>query len=293
MLLAIDACDWLLSRWMIEFTEILEFAFPPLGWPTLCRRYWQRTEKLLRKARIALTPRSWLLKRVLSNGSIVYGRNRAGHGVRGVYLEGDGIEPELQQLENLLANDAVFVDVGANTGIFSLKAAKYLGGAGVVIAIEPSLDMLSMLAYNIKANSLTNVRVRNLCISDRTGEQVLWMNHNKPVAFSLLKTANDASSTSVLAVTLDDLCMWEGLTRLDYLKIDVVGAEQKVLAGAEKTISRFLPVIQVPIPVGRAPANLPNYSTYQLLNAPKLNVVYIPTGDKRAVRFRELGWQMI
>src|SRR5215207_7449734 len=119
------------------------------------------------------------------------------------------------------------------------------------------------------------------------------MNHNKPVAFSLVKTAKDASALSVVAVTLDNLCIWEGLTRLDYLKIDVVGAEPQVLAGASKTISRFQPVIQVPVPVARAPASLPDYSTYQMLDAPKMNLVYVPNGDRRAVRFRELGWQMI
>jgi len=187
----------------------------------------------------------------------------------------------------------VFVDVGANTGIFSLKAAKCLGGAGLVIAIEPSVDMLAMLAYNVRANSFTNVRIRNLCIGDRTGEHALWLNKNKTVAFSLVKTAQDASSTSVLAVTLDDLCTWEGLTRLDYLKIDVVGAEDKVLAGASKAISRFQPVIQVPVPAQRVPVRLPDYSTYQMLDAPKMNLVHIPNGDRRAMRFRELGWRMI
>jgi len=250
-------------------------------------------EKLLRKARIALTPRSWLLKRGLSNGSTVCGRNRPGHGIRGVYLQGDSIEPELQHLENFLASDAVFVDVGANTGIFSLKAAKHLHDGGMAIAIEPSVDMLAMLAYNVRANSFSNVRIRNLCIGERTGEQVLWMNHNKPVAFSLVKTAGDAAALSVLTVTLDDLCVWEGLTRLDYLKIDVVGAERQVLAGASNTISRFHPIIQVPVPAERAPDRLPAYSLYQMLDAPKMNVVYIPNGDRRAIRFRELGWQVI
>ena len=153
--------------------------------------------------------------------------------------------------------------------------------------------MLAMLAYNVRANSFTNVRIRNLCIGDRTGEHVLWMNHNKPVAFSLVKTAKDAAGLSVLTVTLDDLCTWEGLTRLDYLKIDVVGAEQQVLAGASRTIGRFHPVIHVPVPVAHVPASLPNYSLYQMLDAPKMNVVYIPNGDQRAVRFRELGWRMI
>src|ERR1043165_9727355 len=125
-----DACDWVLISWALEFGDILQLAFPPAGcFATLTQRCWRQIEKVVRKAHIAVTPRSWLLKRVQSNGSTIYGMNRAGHGIRGVYLEGDGIEPELEHLENFLATDAVFVDVGANTGIFSLKAAKHVGDA--------------------------------------------------------------------------------------------------------------------------------------------------------------------
>lgn len=64
--------------------------------------------RIARKVRVASTPRSWFLKTKLSNGAVVYGRNRAGYGGRGVYIFRDLIEPEFQQLENFLGSSGVF-----------------------------------------------------------------------------------------------------------------------------------------------------------------------------------------
>jgi FkbM family methyltransferase len=251
-------------------------------------------ETWLRKARIAATPRSWILKRVLSNGAAVYGKNRAGHGIRGVYLEGDRIEPELEHLENFLPKDAVFMDVGANTGAFSLKAAKFLdGGSGFVISIEPNVEMATMLAYSAQENGFNNLRLRSLCIGERTGEHKLWLNYDKPNAFSLMKRAEDALSASVLVVTLDELCTWEGLTRLDYVKIDVVGAEHGVIAGASRTIRQFGPMIQVAVAAGYVPIELSDYSIFHFEHAPQDNVVYVRNDDPRTKRVRELGYKKL
>jgi FkbM family methyltransferase len=153
--------------------------------------------------------------------------------------------------------------------------------------------MLKMLAYSVNANGFTNVRLRNVCVGERTGEQTLWLNYNKPNAFSLLKRSQGAHSVSVLVVSLDDLCVWENLTRLDYLKIDVVGAEQKVLAGGLATIQRFRPIVQVAITADYVPIDLTDYGVYRMLDAPKANVVHIPNGDPRAKRFLDLGWQKV
>jgi FkbM family methyltransferase len=247
---------------------------------------------LLRKARVAVTPRSWMLKRALSNGAIVCGRNRAGHGGRSVYLEGDAVEPELAYMEQLLPRDAVFVDIGANNGMYTVKAAKHLH-AGLVIAVEPGVDALTMLAYNVKLNGLGNVRLRNLCIAEHTGEGTLWLNHDKPNAFSLMKKSGNAAHTSVLTVSLDDLCSWEGLTRLDYVKADVAGGEERILAGAAQTISRFRPIFQLAINPYTVPMTLPQYSAYQFPGDLPSTMVLIPDGDERVRQFQISGWHRV
>ncbi len=115
----------------------------------------------LRKIRVALTPRTWLLKTTLSNGAVIYGKNQAGFGGRGIFIFRDALEPELEHLDQLLPPEGVLIDVGANTGVYSLKAAKHFGPKGIVVAIEPFPDVLATLLHSVQANAFTNVRLRN------------------------------------------------------------------------------------------------------------------------------------
>jgi len=246
-------------------------------------------QTLLRKVRIAITPRSWLLRRELSNGVVVFGPNISGYGGRGIYLEGDRIEPELEHLEWILERDEVFIDVGANTGMFALKAARCVGSDGDVIAVEPSIEMMRVLTYSTRFNGINNIRLRNLCLGERTEVQTLWLNDDRPNRFSLVKQVSNAPSTSVLVVALDDLCQWEGLTRLDYLKIDVVGAEEQVLAGAVQTLQRFRPIVQIAISNRDTPVALRGYGVYRRPHS--VNKIYLPDDHPKTGRFVELGWQ--
>jgi FkbM family methyltransferase len=199
---------------------------------------------ILRKARIALTPSSSLLWSQLENGSVIAGYNREGYGGRGVYLHRDWIEPELAALQHFLKPGFVFVDIGANVGVYTLKAAKEVGDSGVVIAAEAFIETACRLQKNIRANRYRNVRVRNVCVGGETKPALLYLNNGKPNSYGLLQS-NQAESVSVMSVSLDDLCRWEGLQRLDYLKIDAEGAESAILHGAAAVLARFRPIVQV------------------------------------------------
>jgi FkbM family methyltransferase len=246
---------------------------------------------LMRKIRIAVTPREWLLKSTLSSGAIVYGKNRAGFGGRGIYLYRDSIESEFEHLEKFLDHDGVFVDVGANTGIYSIKAAKHFGQNGIVLAIEPFPDVLATLFHSIQANGFTNVRLRNCCAGDRTNSSMLWLNAGHPNSFSLIKAEEKASYISTLTVALDDLFEWEGLNRLDYLKIDAEGAEQQVLAGAMKTLRQCRPIIQLEVMLKEVVVDLPEYSVFRAPESP--NKVYIPNESSKIQLPKQLGWEQI
>lgn len=246
---------------------------------------------LLRKIKVALTPRDSLLKATLSNGAIVYGKNRAGFGGRGIYLYRDAIEPEFEHLEKFLDVDGVFVDVGANTGIYSLKAAKHYGNGGVVLAIEPFPDVLATLYQSVQANGFNNVRLRNFCAGERTVTSELWMNMGQPNSFSLVKRETEAACLSTLTVALDDLFIWEKLDRFDYLKIDAEGAEQQVLAGAAGVLEKYRPIVQMEVNINEPSWFLPNYSIFQAPGSP--NKVYIPNESKKLHLPKQLGWQQV
>ena len=200
----------------------------------------------------------------------------------------DDIEPELRHLESFLQVGSIFVDVGANTGIYTIKAAKHIGPDGCVVAIEPFPDILATLHDSIQRNALTNVRLRNVCAGKRTTHATLWMNAGKPNSFSLLKRDANAAGFSALTVTLDDLFSWEELKRIDYLKIDAEGSEQDVLEGAKVILATCRPIIQVEVTIRRYSLQLTNYSIFHAPRSP--NHVYIPNESRAVEIARNLGW---
>ena len=51
------------------------------------------------------------------------------------------------------------MDIGGNTGIYTVKAAKFLEASrGIVVVVEPFPEMLAMLSRNLRINGFTNVR---------------------------------------------------------------------------------------------------------------------------------------
>ncbi len=245
-------------------------------------------QTLARQARVALTPRNRLLKARLASGAVVYGMNRPGFGGRAVYVYGDATEPEFEHLDSFLDSTGVFIDIGANTGKWAIKAAKRFGDTGVVIAVEPFPDIIATLYRSVQANGFTNVRLRNVTIGDETGEGTLWMNNARPQMFSLEKSDEGASRFSTLTVTLDDLFRWERLDRLDYLKIDAEGSEEKVLNGGRQTIARYRPIIQIEATLNDIPIGQPNYSCFKAERSS--GKVYMPNEHAKIDLPTQLGW---
>ncbi len=251
-----------------------------------------KLNQLIRKILIALIPNGFILKTKISNGVYVCGRNLPGYGGRGIYIYGDSIEPEFEHLEEFLDPKGVLIDVGANSGMYSIKAAKYfLEGNGKVLAIEPIPDMISILYYNLKLNNLSNIHIRNFCAGSEIGSANFWQNYNKPNTYSLIKKDPNAVPFSVIVIPLDLLAEWENLDRVDYIKIDVEGSELEVLRGSENIIKKYRPIIQVEVADADVHLNLNNYSIFR---APKsLNKIYIPNESAKINIPGNLGWQKL
>jgi len=246
----------------------------------------------LKKVRVVLTPKQRLLKATLSSGAVVYGKNRAGFGGRAVYIYGDESEPEFEHLDLFLDEAGVFVEVGANTGKHSIKAAKHYGDRGVVLAIEPNPEILATLHRSIRANHFDNVRLRNFCVGESKASGRMWMNNRKPVMFSLVKNDEHAESFSTLTLTLDELFAWEGLDRLDFLKICAEGAEGQVLSGARETIARYRPIIQIETAQVDVPIDEPDYRCFQA-PAGSMSKFWMPKEHPKIDVPQQLGWAAV
>ena len=74
---------------------------------------------------------------------------------------------EIDFVNNFLKEGDIFLDIGANVGLFSLYAAKKVGSTGSVIAFEPAYDTYNRLLENCELNKLSNVRPFKLGLSKK------------------------------------------------------------------------------------------------------------------------------
>jgi FkbM family methyltransferase len=180
------------------------------------------------------------------------------------------------------------VDIGANVGVFSLKAAHCVGTDGIVVSVEPLPEMIHALHRNVLLNGFSNVRIRNFYCTDWTEAVDLWINFSQPNATSVLQRDQRARKVSAFGVKLDDLVEWEKLPRLDYLKVDAESAESLILQGGETAIRRFRPVIQVETIL--ASVKLPaDYEAWGHPESP--NELLVPSNHRIVNRLKSLGYR--
>jgi FkbM family methyltransferase len=135
-----------------------------------------------------------------------------------------------------------FIDVGAHVGRYSIMAAKRIGSLGRVIAIEAHPETFELLNKNIKLNGLANVTTINAVATSEKGKVKLFL-PGQDSGLTVYNTImiNRAKPTEnfleVEANTLDNILSEYSMHRVNYLKIDVEGAELEVLKGAVNTLS--------------------------------------------------------
>src|SRR5437899_3495658 len=135
----------------------------------------------------------------------------------------------------------VVVDVGAHIGRYALKAATK---ASTVIAVEPDPSNFRLLERNVRLNGFSNVDLVPQALSSGLGTRVLWLATKgntgtstfDPDAFGARGGIAPAKSVHVDTLTLDDLVESVGLTRVDWLEVDVEGHEISVLEGAKAAL---------------------------------------------------------
>lgn len=144
----------------------------------------------------------------------------------------------------------VFVDVGANIGLFTLIAAHCVGHEGHVYAFEPCSETHRRLVENVRLNQFSNVSTYQLALSNRSEQLDMTISRDGFDAWNSLAqpTAGESfAAEKVQCTTWDNFAQANDLVgRVTMIKIDVEGWEKHVLKGGEKALSRTdAPVLQV------------------------------------------------
>jgi FkbM family methyltransferase len=137
------------------------------------------------------------------------------------------------------------VDLGAHIGKYTLHFAKLFKSLKV-IAVEPDPTNFITLRKAVKANNLENVTIENCACADIDGKTQLYISFKSDV-HSLIKRPETVATVTVKCKSLDNLVSEQKLKSVDIIKIDVEGAEYKVLKGGINTITKYKPVIFVEI----------------------------------------------
>jgi len=141
--------------------------------------------------------------------------------------------PEYLRNYNLKSGDIV-IDAGAYEGTFTAYAAKAVGESGMVIAFEPDSENFRKLKENIELNHLNNVIVINKALWDQN--KILKFN-NKHTAGASVFFNKSPYMDDIEAVSLDNELIDIGVDKVDFIKMDVEGAEVHALRGCKKLLN--------------------------------------------------------
>jgi FkbM family methyltransferase len=202
-------------------------------------------------------------------------------------------DPELDLTRLLLRPGDVFVDAGANVGLFALVAAAKVGPTGRVIACEPAPLMRAMLERNARLSGFSWVEARGVALAERSGCAELVVFEGEGSGFSSFQPAalEGGKLQTVAVTTLDELVPADQARRVSLVKIDVEGAEARVITGAGGLIASARPDILIEVEEShlarqgasvrelRSVAEAAGYEAYRVRWDGAGNVVLVPEDD--------------
>jgi FkbM family methyltransferase len=170
------------------------------------------------------------------------------------------LEPELLGLSSVVGPGSVCIDVGSAAGLYTVQLARLAGPSGLVHSVEPL--PFAWPAWNrvLRSRSTPNVRHHFVALSAKPGQSSMSV----PMGRHGLVTGRSFISEQCCGLgsnaefakhidfpvpvsTLDALVAEAGLQRLDFIKVDVEGAELHVLRGGKDVIESFRPAMLIEI----------------------------------------------
>lgn len=175
-------------------------------------------------------------------------------------------EPEVERAIEALKPGDVFVDCGANIGLYSCLAAGIVGREGSVLSFEPLAEVAEITQANIDANHFSHVVLTTAAVSDVSGTANLHRTPHSPHGHTSLR--GDPSTVQEVIpcdlVRLDDAVPRDLWDRVSLVKLDVEGAELPALRGAVSLLRRS--GASVIVEINPATARRSGYDTAEIFD---------------------------
>jgi FkbM family methyltransferase len=132
-----------------------------------------------------------------------------------------------------------YFDAGMNEGYFAVLASRCVGLSGRVLGVEPQGRLIGVIEKNFMLNDVRNAKVCEVALAAVPGSTVLYLapDTNSGGSSFFRTTKLGLRPEAVRTMTLDTLLEREHLPTIRFMKVDVEGAEEQVVLGAEKALS--------------------------------------------------------
>jgi FkbM family methyltransferase len=150
---------------------------------------------------------------------------------RGALFNPDYNLEELDFLRAHTPTGGVFVDVGANVGTYAMVLARHVGDSGKVIAIEPHPVTHARLAFNRAASGYAQIILVAAAAGPSDGELMIETDGDNLGASHIVSGESSGNAIRVPSLRLQRILDDSAVNRVDALKIDVEGFEDRVLTG--------------------------------------------------------------
>lgn len=154
-----------------------------------------------------------------------------GLGVKGWYETG-----ETRVVYEKITSGQTVLDIGANIGYFTLKFARLVGPNGKVYAFEPDPNTFLILKKNIDVNGYRNVVLESMAVSNKSSSAFLQRDKYNNLDHRLAYNSRGEADLPIQAVSLDDYFQSTPVA-IDFIKMDIQGAELLALDGMQKILS--------------------------------------------------------
>ena len=206
---------------------------------------------------------------ILKNGIKFYWIPRDPYSLLGMPLQGS-FEPECTfLLAKLIKKGDVVFDIGANFGWYSCHFAQLVGETGKVHVFEPT-NAIEELKNNLILNGFEARCILNkVALGAKKGIDTLFIPKKLGTAFASLRehSYSDSGKSRKISVhieKLDEYILSNKIEKIDFIKMDVEGAEYLVLKGAENVLKQYSPVIMLELYDGHIKCF--GYSQGELIN---------------------------
>ncbi|MDP2850882.1 MAG: FkbM family methyltransferase [Sulfuricurvum sp.] len=184
---------------------------------------------------------SWV--RVYDNLEFLYVESQLG-GLLGLERKSGFETTEIDFLKKNFRDGGLLIDIGANFGLYSVFTGKKFPNSQIH-SFEPVPDTFKILSQNIEHNGCNNVKINNLGLSYK--KDTLKFTNDQYAGNHIIFDSERDDLVSIDVTTLDGYAEENHLSKINFIKCDVEGAELFVLQGAKNIIERDHPLILIEI----------------------------------------------